>query len=324
MPHSSVAHQKALRSVGGYVGGVGGVSPTRRRGLPPDRLEDPQNNQTRIGGDGMAYYPEPQSLLTMPYQNAGYDDNYNVAGRRASTENIAGWSGYAKDFLLKHDTVYINPAYELDYLTQPSSMDTRERHMQRLAPVRAGLEQFAEANSAYFDKKFVVLKKPLGRRKLIAAKNPDRTLQLNINETRRRGIAGSYFRGWGMTEPRYFTPNSPYLDSFTLNTTGQPGAMRYFQDPKYVANTAQHEFGHLLGLQHPPDDDIYTSYNTTMSYSSLTGELGARLGPSDINYYKNLQKKLGMAAPQNYRKMSFDLPPRATTRKRSGGRLPKR
>jgi len=320
MPHSSAAHQKALRSVGGYVGGD--------RSSPPPTSNPPRQDQTIRTKDGTVIYPVPQSIRNMPYQNAGFNDLFNRVGQLASyagntlpkEDYMYGPKGKgqyvlgAGEFLTEHDKVFINPQYEIEFLTRPSSMDTREYHMKRLAPVRAGLNRMAAANSRYFDKQFQVLQKPLTEKQFIKTENPDRTLQVNV-----RGYSDDWTLGYAgkrvPVRPRVYTANSPYVTDFNLNVHGRPEVAYYMENPKIAAYVAQHEFQHTLGHGHP--NDIYGSKNTVMGYSGESFALGEKLGPADINYYKDLQKKLGIESSKSQKQNK-------TSRKPSGGRLPKR
>ena len=285
---------------GGYFGGTRGVRGNDR--LPPDRIEKIPKDQTTFGPWGVPNYPEPQPINVMPYQNAGYRDDYNSKGQRAVYGNDylpdPGYSS-AETFLKDIDTVFINPQYKVEYLTQ-GTMDTREYHMNRMMAIDAGLKEFARANSAYFGKNFQVMPIPLKEGRYEPVTNANRTLQLNIMgeaDMSDAPRAGAAYRS--PFHPADAKNRRPYIKNFTVNTAAKNRFDAYLEDPKFRAHVNQHEFGHTLGFGHP--EPIENNPNTLMSYDQRAQNYGAKLMPADINYWKDQYKKLAdKRKPSNY------------------------
>jgi len=199
MPHSSAAHQRAIRSVGGYVGGQrdynAGVG-----GSKADRIGEPTNqtiflgrgaldDEKNVDADGFYHmgrypvYPEPQSIRGLPLQNAGFDDFYNTRGQAAAIRNLGGIPEDTKKFLRDINTVYINPLYKRDLVESRLPADRLERKAKKYENLDKAVQRFAAANSKYFDKTFEVLPAPKVRRSNVfnnQVANPMKTLQLDI------------------------------------------------------------------------------------------------------------------------------------------------
>jgi len=220
MPHSSAAHQKVIRSVGGYVGGQrdydAGVG-----GSKADRINEPTNQTIFLGRgaldneknrDAEGYYhagrypvyPEPQSIRSLPPQLAGYTDEYNLRGQVAALTNVSedgGFTDNLEKFLSDVNTVYINPLYKTDLYQSRLPADRLERKAENLRSLDEGIEKFAAANSKYFDKQFVVLPKPKSEQSNVfndQVANPMKTLQLDIQgfyDPKRRALASVNMKG---------------------------------------------------------------------------------------------------------------------------------
>jgi len=284
-----------MDNTGGYFGG--------RRGIPPDRYVP---NQTTFEGPGSLddrypVLPPPQPILKMPKQLAKGTDKSNTKGKIASTQNLpisgdANWSYVpaAETFMHDIDNVYINPLYQNEYIKPAGSADTKERRSMEWDTVRKGIDQFAQANTKYFEKKFKVLPYPHKQSEMNFGgdqPNPMRTLMINIegeNEPRgnwaglgRFGFKGPSTKGRGSDSTQ---PDSVQKSLMILNSKYS------YQDPGTWAHIVQHEFGHNLGLMHT-DDHTGEDQNSGMSYHPTTYNRGPALFPSDINKLQEVYKR---------------------------------
>lgn len=316
--------------VGGWLGGRRGSSPSTT-GITADARQreiDPRGNQTQLlrdPHDGEFYprYPNPQPIRNMPFQNAGYDDAFNVQGKRASTENVTQrqWHGQQKAYIPESmekffndvETVYINPTYMYNYIDPPGTADRKEKKAEDMRGLTNQLPGFAEANSKYFNKKFQVLKAPKrgsrGTENIYEGKysNPTKTLQLDVASynnpmSRAIAVAPMSFRN-SRTKPRGVdkeTPSGPYSTNIHWNTAATD--FRYYNMD--VQPIMQHEFGHTLGRDHSTNYDDWDApdKNTVLSYDGRALEAySSRLGPSDINYYKEVQATLAKEKAERIR-----------------------
>lgn len=289
-------------SVGGFFGGTRGQLPSK------GGIDDTGKNRSQTKWDdlGGAVYPDPRSIRDLPPQLAGYDDEYNVKGQIASTENtyIRGWADNTATFFNDIDTVYINPLYKREYIDSPETADRKEYKAETLAGLDRATQMFADANSKYFNKEFKVL--PLPKRDSSNKfngqySNPMRTLQLDI--------VGDYRptqKTLGSVSSRPFhqpgskrggvdrdQATSPYGHKIFINTaynwrSESPEPKMFSTDHAFVM---QHEFGHVLGFDHSASYQLGDK-NTVMSYDNGVRGYGAKLLPSDINKYQEIYKKL--------------------------------
>jgi hypothetical protein len=275
-------------NTGGYFGGT--------RGRLPDRQLVSQTTFDR----GYPILPEPQPILSMPKQLAIESDKWNEKGKIASTANVnmAGSrfrnrETNAEKFLHDINTVYVNPLYQNEYIKPAGSADTKERRAKKYESVRAGIDQFAKANTKYFDKKFKVLPYPkndYSNKFNGEYANPMKTLQIDVSGTY---APGEYWAG--MASMRYLDyptkgrgadagqPIGPYQNDITVNSAWK-------QRPQTWAHIVQHEFGHNLGFGHSEDYEDGDK-NTGMSYDSSVYDHGAKLFPSDINKFQDLYRQ---------------------------------
>jgi len=314
MPHSSAAHQKAIRSVGGYVGGVAGS--TRGRGLPPDREEEIQGrNQTQLikhwnRDDKFPIYPEPQSIRDMPAQIAGYHDDYNVQGQVASTENMRWYeTDFTDKFLNKTKTVYVNPRYKEEYDNVGNDPDSAEyvsnyrgpmpiHRMEKLAHLGRGIKEFSSAIGKYFDKNVVLLPHPNAFPKSVDPLNSTIVDVAGYSDeppTENARTAG-YVDMWG----GYFKPEvkktgketykivGPQRGVFNMNTNLPDYVYRHYLDQG--GTTALHEFGHVLSMGHPRGYQNQGARNSIMSYADTSRSHGVKYHPADINAFKEMYK----------------------------------
>jgi hypothetical protein len=336
MPHTTSAHQKILRTGGGYTGGsVSSVAPPNR---VPDRVEEFQGrNQTRFvastylerqyNPDGSPVqsedntsvyktrfdrlepvYPEPQNVLNMPRQLAGYTDDFNTAGQPANLEGVRQLAGGALErVMFDKDQLFVIPWYKKDFDNVGNDPDSSEyvsnyrgpksiRQMENLKAVGAGVQQFADAAGKYYGKKVTVMKNPYDYKKVPKSV---RNENIFVHGDTKDNSENPYFAGvynylFG-TDPirtqrvarfkedrgevEKVVSNSG--ENFTLNTNLHP---RYDsqQKPYWWAHVAQHEYGHALGFNHPKGYDDFGQQNSIMSYDYHVRK-GGKLGPVDIN-----------------------------------------
>jgi len=301
--------QDDVKNSGAWLGGS--------RGSLPDRQVP---NQTTFSGEGYLdwrqnpegsrenrwpVYPEPQDIRNMPRQIAGHTDAYNQRGQVASTKNMERfWTGQdnADVFLHDIDRVYINPLYKLNYMKSAETADRKEYRARQTSNWERGLRKFANYNSKYFNKEFVVLDQP----KTDASNtfngkysNPVKTLQLDIT-----GSYNDRTRAIGSVRPRNLSyPKKgrgvdkdqavgPYQHGIWVNTSYNysPTKPGRWSDETEVAHTAQHEFSHVLGYGHSSDYD-WEDANTVTSYNQKVWFGEGKLLPSDINAYQDIYKQ---------------------------------
>lgn len=311
MPHRTNAHLKVVNSVGGYVGGT---RATRSNRVPPDREEQIQaRNQTSFSDWGPVY-PNPQSIKDMPYQVAGYDDDYSKRGQIASTEGQRYWlNDWTDDFLNKVTKVYINPAYKKDYNNVGNDPDSAEyvsnykgpmpiHRMEKLQNLAQGINAFASATSKYFNKDVEVLPYPDMYPK--NAGNHQTTARIDVagfeefaTDDSLRNIRAGYVSGlWPTFGPKVkktgketYRVVGPQSTQINMNTNMPDRVYKVYPDSS--GKTMLHEFGHSLGINHPKGYDDGGAQNSIMSYSSTSWSHGTRLQPADVNLYKDLYKE---------------------------------
>lgn len=302
MPHSSAAHQRAIRSVGGYVGGVAGSSSSRRVNA---------SDQTQFDSSGNPTYPQPQSVRNMPAQLAGYDDDYNVRGQVASTENMYWWEkDFTDKFLNKTKTVYVNPRYKEEYDNVGNDPDSAEyvsnykgpmpiHRMRQLAHLGKGIKEFSSAIGKYFDKDVVLLPHPNAFPKDV---DPLNSTIIDVRgysyEPPVQGLArtagyvslfgGDFGRKVKKTGKETYKIVGPQRGVFNMNTNLPPHVYEYY--PDQAGTTAMHEFGHVLGMQHPEGYKSGGAQNSIMSYAQTSRDHGVKFQPADINTLKEMYK----------------------------------
>lgn len=309
MPHATGAHKRILSSAGGYAGGVrpSTSKPSADR-LPPDRIEESEGrNQTSYPGGWFVKYPEPQNILNMPTQNAGYTDDFNVAGQPASTRGFTTFNDKLEDVLFNKDEIYVVPSYKKDFDNVGNDPDSKEyvsnyrgpksiRQMENLRAVGEGVERFAEAAGKYYGKKVTVMTNPYDYEKVPASTRADILFVGGSTKENQPnpGYAGIYSllfgRNYTQTKPvKRFKEDRSEVQKVTrassssikLNTNLHP-RYDYKQSPDWWAHVTQHEYGHSLGFGHPEGFDDGRQMNSIMSYSGAS-EQGAKLSPVDVN-----------------------------------------
>ncbi len=287
------------------------------------------NNQLPGMLQTQARLPEPQFIKNLPFQKAGYtdypvnwdDDGFkfdstkpkiNKAGN-ISGGMIPGSIGSVQDFL-NTKSVFVNPLYKDPYDKVGNDPDSKDRSRGpslgisdqlriNLREIGEGTRIWAEATSKYFNKPIVVGKSP------VFNQGSPLTTRVNIEgEYTKNNAAGWVYMSTGSLTPRpkkvlkapggenRVTKAGALQKTMTLNTNM---GMGYNQMDS--ASTIQHEFGHTMGLNHPHEYPRGTTKNSELSYYDR-GD-GAKLGPSTINYYKNIMNmNLGYTGVEKLKK----------------------
>lgn len=311
MPRKSSKNprQDMRAAVGGYFGGTRGVVPSKG-GLDPYR--DNTSSQTKFDYWGQPIYPEPRSIRSLPPQLAGWTDDYSKAGQVASIEGQYNSQSQALyDFLNGDiDTIIIDPQYKTAYNNVGNDPDSAEyvsnyrggmpvHRMNKLQDLAKGLNRFANAASKYFDKKVEILPHP-------GSSNPRHNSRKNLKLTVEgfeewdAKAAGLVYKNQRIAGPKqskvtkgtrtssYMPSQGPYTGTMHINTNMSDV---YRTDPEAMAHTFQHEFGHVLGTEHPEGYRTGGAKNSTMSYNIKSSAQGEILKPSDINLFKELYKQ---------------------------------
>lgn len=300
MPHSTGAHQKMLRNAG--------IAPNR---AGPDPWKN-TSSQTKYDYWGNPVYPEPQSIRGLPPQLAGYTDDFNVAGKVAGTEaqNFRATEALY-DFLNKVDTIVIDPQYKTKYDNVGNDPDSAEHvsnyrgsvpiyRMQKLQGLAKGLEDFAGAASKYWDKKVEILRHPGAKSNRVTTyRNKENSLKLRVEGFEDVGVGPGTWAGYVTPGGRLSKPAADKTGKKNQNTTDSYGGVinintnlntAYSSSKESYAGHFQHEFGHVLGVGHPEGYATGGEKNSVMSYARESSQ-GHKLGPADINLYRDLYKK---------------------------------
>jgi hypothetical protein len=318
MPHPTAAHKKILVTGGGYTGGVrpSTVSPPPDGSRIPDRI-DPPKNQTTFAPWGEPIYPEPQSIVSMPYQNAGYSDDFNTRAQRANLEGVNIYdTKKVEDLIFNKDQIYVVPSYMKDFDDVGNDPDSEEyvsnyrgpkslRQMENVRFVARGVRDFADSLGKYFDKEVIVMNNPYDYKKVPASTRAQ--IVFVGGSTYYSGenppFTGSYSPIWG-GRPTQFERVARFKEDrsevqkvtqasseeFTLNTNLNPkfDYLRW-NYPRYWGNVALHEYGHALNFDHPTGYRNRGQQNSIMSYSRTRDQ--ARFEPVDINAIKSIYEQ---------------------------------
>jgi hypothetical protein len=237
----------------------------------------------------------------------GYKFEQNYGGRRINVQGKPAVGvqiqhpGSLQNFL-NTKSVLVNPEYKDPYDKIGNDPDSKDRsrnplivpeeRQETLRAMGLAVNQFAKANSKYFNKPFVVSKSP------VQSNQADAPLTTRIQIGGAEvgdSYAGAVFMGGSYT-PRTkkvlkapggenrITPAKALRKDMTLNTDISVAGYGYAA--REWAGTIQHEFGHTMGIGHPHNDPKGTTLNSEMSYDAP--KYGATILPATINAYKKV------------------------------------
>lgn len=243
-----------------------------------------------------ARLPPPQFIGYAPLQTAAYDDMdeegnpVNKQGRPARGAQFTFDVDRLQHFKNQKE-IFVNPTYKDYYDKVGNDPDSRDRvdpvaykpistsDFQKYRDVAAGINQWAQDASVYFGKKITIGKTPN-----VIPKNQRNTLNLEV--------AGYIDRGYPYATSGYVSPSAYKYPDKQNNTSSRINFNTALNDefdagPTANAYTMMHEFGHVLGMEHPFQYKGGTTTQSVMSYDTDRSS-GSRLYPADINAYRNL------------------------------------
>lgn len=263
--------------------------------------EGARRTRTKSFDQQVAQLPPPQFIGTAPLQIAAYDDKDKEENRVNKQGGPARGAEFSFDVdrlqHLKNQTkIFVNPTYKDYYDKVGNDPDSRDRvdptaykaitgsEIQKVRDLAAGINRWAQDSSVYFGKEITIGKTPN-----VIPKNQRNTLNLEVAGFRDAAYgwdAGRFVPSGAVQRSNYRYPDerNNTSDTIYLNTALND---KYGVGPVENAYTMQHEFGHVMGMDHPFKYNQGTKTQSVMSYDTYRNT-GSRLLPADINAYRNL------------------------------------